>query len=327
MEVLLPLSNKGWQVVITSDMSDMLAQKENIQNTILKITIIATLVILLILLGFSAKITHPLKYIANQMETMDYEKLSIELSLTGSYKEINQLYSGYNKMLKRINNLIDTVSYERLRQKEAHFEALQSAINPHFLYNTLQSIYSLAILERTTDVEVVTIALSDMLEYITYEKSKQVLFSQELDYINNYLEIQRIRYNNNFTVEYHIEETAKSCLINKLLVQPIVENAINHGFSQLLKEGLLMIFAYVSADNLIIEIVDNGIGMDKEPLNHLIRRMNNPQIDNKHKSIGLSNIQERIHLKYGSDYGLTILSEAGAGTRVILKIPAQYQGR
>lgn len=326
LEEALPLNLHDWQVVITSDMSDMQQHLDSMHRTVITIVLISILLVSLMILYVSNRITWPLKYIAGQMATMNYDKLSQKLVPAESYKEISHLYDGYNNMLEKIQTLIDSVSYERLRQKEAHFEALQSKINPHFLYNTLQSIYSLAVLERNEDVETVTIALSDMLEYITYEKTEQVLFSQELVYMNSYLEIQRRRYNDKFSIEYHIEDNARSCLLNKLLVQPIVENAINHGFSQLLENGLLIISAYVSAHLLIIEVADNGIGMDMHTLSELIQRINTPTSDSSKKSIGLSNIQERIHMKYGPSYGLTIMSQEGSGTRVILRIPAQYEG-
>ncbi|WP_027295752.1 cache domain-containing sensor histidine kinase [Robinsoniella sp. KNHs210] len=322
LEVSLPLSFNDWQVVITSDMSDMQIRMENVHKTIYTIITSAVIITILIIMYLSAKITYPLKFMANQMENINYDNLTKKIHPADSYKEINQLYNGYNQMLNRIENLIDSVYFERLRQKEAHFEALQSKINPHFLYNTLQSIYSLAILERHSDVQIVTIALSDMLEYITYDNSDQIPFSEELAYIHNYLEIQKRRYSNKFIIEYHIEKDAELCLINKLLIQPIVENAINHGFSQLTANGQLIISANILNGMLTIEITDNGKGIDSDILELLTKQMNAPQKDEKHKSIGLSNIQERIHLKYGPGYGVTVHSKKGFGTKVILKIPA-----
>ncbi|MGN1141155.1 MAG: sensor histidine kinase [Oliverpabstia sp.] len=139
------------------------------------------------------------------------------------------------------------------------------------------------------------------------------------------MENQKIRFQNRFAVEYHIDEKARSCILNKLLIQPIVENAVNHGFSQLNKDGLLIISAYISANTLVIEVADNGIGMDEETLHRLLLNINNPNPESRKKSIGLSNIQERIHLKYGDGFGLTVSSQKSNGTRVSVRIPANYQ--
>lgn len=325
LQAIQPLSVHGWQVVITSELPNMYHQIAVTQRMIASVTFAAIILITILILFVSQRITYPLKMLTQQMSVLDYGHLSTKLHPVHSYQEIDFLYNGYNRMLNRIQSLIDTVSFERLRQKEAQFEALQSKINPHFLYNTLQSIYSLAILERNEDVGIVTIALSDMLKYITYGKSEQVPLSQELTYINNYLEIQRRRRNDKFVLEYHIDKSAERCLINKLMVQPIVENAINHGFHDLTENGLLIISANIDGNDLVVTITDNGAGINSETLSLLRERLANPDIDSAQKSIGLINIQERIHLKYGKEYGLTVNSSETEGTRITLRIPTRYE--
>lgn len=231
------------------------------------------------------------------------------------------LYDSYNEMRQRIEFLIYQVYYGKLRQKDAEYEALQSKINPHFLYNALQTIHSLAVLERHEDVETVTASLGEMLEYLVYEKDGQVYFQQELDYINSYTKIQQIRYSDSFSISMNITEEARRCVIHKLLIQPIVENAINHGLVDK-ENGELLISAWVGEEVLQIVVRDNGAGMDEQTLERLMKHVRSENRESKHKSIGLPNIQERLVLKYGSQYGISIKSEPGEGTEVIVRMPA-----
>lgn len=324
LENAVPLELNGWTLILTQDMSSLNAKISTIKRTIF-LTIIASLLIVFILSFILTKrITAPLANLSLHMEKMDYESLSRKMPSHVSYREVNQLYAGYNHMLGRIETLIDKVYYEQLRQKEAQYEALQARINPHFLYNTLQSISALAILGRNEEIETVSNALGGMLEYLTYEKNDQVPLSRELEYIKRYVQIQLLRYNNSFTVDYDIEPATLSCLLSKLLLQPIAENAIKHGLESKRSNGHLSIKTRLENDLLIIEVKDNGIGMDEETLKNLIDKTNTPDKNSVQKSIGLSNVQERIHLKYGTDYGISICSTLHSGTTVQLVIPAIY---
>ena len=320
-----PLNFNSWTLVLTTDLSGL---NDRIQNTRLTIFAFSALILAAAfgLIGLiTRRLTAPLANLSRQMEHIDYAALSQKMDSRYPYREVKQLYNGYNHMLERIEELIDKVYYEQLRQKDAQYEALQAKINPHFLYNTLQSISALAILGRNDDIETVTNALGGMLEYLTYEKSSEVLLSRDFDYIKNYIQIQQLRYNNRFIAGYEIDPRTLSCRVQKLLLQPMVENAIKHGLEQKQSGGHLFIRTFLKNDLLIIEVEDNGAGMDAETLEKLIRHMNLPDKDSSAKSIGLSNVQERIHLKYGPSYGITIQSRPKQGTTVTVTIPAIYQ--
>ena len=324
LEHSLPLELNDWNIILTTDLS-VLNQQVFLMKVIVLICAIGALLITFLLNYFLTKrIIQPLQILSQQMEQTDDRSLTQKLNSHFSYKEINQLYTGYNHMLERIDTLINEVYYEHLRQKDAQYEALQAKINPHFLYNTLQSISSLAILGRNDDIELVTNALGGMLEYLTYQKSSQVSLAQELDYVKRYVQIQQLRYNNRFITAYKIEPDTLSCQISKLLLQTMIENSIKHGLEEKLTGGRLYIQTKLQDGLLIIRIEDNGIGMDEETLKKLIKHTNSPDKNSSQKSIGLSNIQERIHLKYGKQYGITIQSAVQQGTTITVVIPAVF---
>lgn len=318
------LNFNNWNLVLTTDLSDLTSRIKNTQLVIFASATLALAATFGLSYFFTRRITAPLAALSRQMEHIDYKSLSQKVTFRYPYREIKQLYNGYNRMLERIEELIDKVYYEQLRQKEAQYEALQAKINPHFLYNTLQSISALAILNRNEDIETVTNALGSMLEYLTYEKSSEVLLSKDLDYIKNYVQIQQLRYNNRFITGYEIDPRTLTCHIQKLLLQPMVENAIKHGLEQKQSGGRLFLRTFLKNNLLIIEVQDNGAGMDEETLQQLIRRMNTSDKNSSKKSIGLSNVQERIHLKYGAGYGFTIQSTLNQGTTVTVTIPAIF---
>lgn len=323
------LSLNGWELVIVSDMSETTRQVNAMRTTVMVATLLTILLVVAASALVSTKITAPLKMLAGQMENMDYNALRQKLDDRFFYKEIERLYGGYNDMTDRIEGLIAEVYDEQLRQKDAKYEALQSKINPHFLYNTLQSIWSLAVLERNEDVVRAITALGEMLAYLTYENSDEVTLEKEMDYIRNYVDIQLYRMNDKFTVDYRLSEAAESCVVSKLLVQPVVENAILHGFGDMEEGGVLTIEAEAAGGDLVIRVRDNGKGMDETALDALRQGLYHSKKDSQHKSIGLSNIQERIRLKYGPGYGLEIESTPGMGTTIVLTVPARgdYPGK
>lgn len=315
-----PLDINNWRLVVLSDMVQLNKQLDYVQFIILSTTL---LTVLLMIAGSSivaVKVTKPLMILTDEMDQRNAGSVK-KLKKKHQLKEIGRLYDSYNAMNERIEFLIHQVYYGKLRQKDAEYEALQSKINPHFLYNALQSIHSLAVLERNEDVENVTAALGDMLEYLVYEKNDQVYFEQELNYISNYVKIQQVRYSDSFSVHMNVTEEARRCVMHKLLVQPIVENAINHGLTER-ASGNLEISAWVGEGVLQIVIRDDGVGMDEKTLERLQKHIRSENRESKHKSIGLPNIQERLVLKYGVQYGISVKSELGEGTEVILRMPA-----
>ena len=210
-------------------------------------------------------------------------------------------------------------------KKQAEIDALQSQINPHFLYNTLESIRGQAIEEEVEGIEKMVKALADIFRYSITNKNAMVTLEEELKNIANYLNIQQFRFNNKFIVINEIEEDTKNSLIPKLAIQPLVENAILHGLETKPGKGTLRIKTTSTLDSVLISIEDDGDGIDKETLDAinecLARGINSRNECHVKIGLGLININERIKLIFDDSFGLRIFSMKHMGTKVELRIP------
>ncbi len=240
-----------------------------------------------------------------------------------------------DKLEKMIKERLEKASleasrnYERnLLMKQADIASLQSQINPHFLYNTLECIRGQALLEGADDIAETTKALSRFFRYSISGKNGVALIRDEIENIKNYVTIQQYRFRGRFTLNINAgnEEGILDAVIPKLSLQPVLENAIIHGFSDITEGGIIDISIRKTGRNVIIEVSDNGKGMDPEMLDSLctkIRNSNSLANDNTgpHTGIGLENVDRRIKLFFGSEYGLSVNSCPKVGTDVELFIP------
>lgn len=219
--------------------------------------------------------------------------------------------------------------------KQTELTALQSQINPHFLYNTLECIRGQALMDDNLEIARMVEALGAFFRYSISRKGNLVTLKDELDNIDNYMLIQRYRFGNRFSMEVIIDEEdeeAYNCLIPRLIIQPIVENAIFHGLEERLEGGRVTIEVIVTEKTLIITVSDNGKGISREQLNKLnakIRsRDTNPEDgeagNQRNTGIALPNIHKRIQLLFGEEYGVDIYSTPGQGTDVEVTIPVNY---
>lgn len=248
-------------------------------------------------------------------------------SIKGS-DEISILDNHFSEMIRQINLLIDQNYIKTIHEREAQINALQSQINPHFLFNTLQIIDALALEDRCADVSELIQKLGDMFRYNIDENSnKYVKFSEELNSINNYFYILNVRFPDKFEIYYDIQEGTQDIYIIKFILQPIVENCFQHAFYDLSQKWEIKIKAKSEGNILIISVADNGIGMKEDKLKILIYSINenysNPSNEYTKIGIGLKNINKRLVLGYGDEYKLEIFSSPDKGTEVIIKIPAE----
>lgn len=227
-------------------------------------------------------------------------------------------------------------NYVEMFDKEAKLTALQSQINPHFLYNTLESIRGQALIDDNVEIAKMVEALSSFFRYSISRKGNLVTLRDELANIQNYMMIQRYRFNNRFSLEIFIDEEdeeAYDYLVPKLIIQPVIENAIFHGLEERLEGGKVEIEVIVTENNLILTVSDNGIGMDNKSLTELNNRIHaiNTAIEETekykelHTGIALPNIHKRIQLLFGKEYGLNVYSTLNQGTDVEIMIPANYE--
>lgn len=237
-----------------------------------------------------------------------------------------------NQLLLRLRGYMDREYSEKILRKQMEIKALQSQINPHFLYNSLDCIRGEALMQNAPNIAHMTKALSNLFRYSMSHDSSLVTFRAELEHVNNYMIVQQYRFNNKFTMHQQIEGTPDFNLLDyklpRMTLQPIVENSIIHGLETRMKPGNIWINAYATAQRVVITIEDDGSGLSQEKMNELNESLSRPvsqSMDQEDeyvpKSIALPNINERIKLTYGEEFGLQISSTLQLGTSVELTLP------
>ena len=264
----------------------------------------------------------PLENTVNALEKFSRGDFAVRLK-ENRCDEIGKLNRIFNKAIKEINELMQKVTQSEILNKEMEFKTLQSQMNPHFLYNTLDTINWLAFKEKQTEICNLVAAISSLIRASISNKKSIITIEHELDYVKNYIYIQHIRYKDRFDTIYDIDESLLKQAVPKLIIQPIVENAIIHGIENSKNKNLLYISVKRENECIIIIVKDTGIGMTDEKVSELLKEPLNAEGDEQkaHTNLGLYAVHKRIQLMYGDLYGLTVHSQAGEGTTVTLHIP------
>lgn len=314
----------GWFVVSLITQKVLLQQVQLIKRTIVVTLLVCLLLSILLSYLVTLSISKPLTRLKAVMNSFDEGSTDVYYSDTKK-DDIGLLGEIFNNMLHRMNYLINSIYKVELRnreeeahRKQAELDALQMQINPHFLYNTLDVIRWKVIEEENGEgvVSRMIAEFSDMLRLSTKRYGKLV----ELDHIKAYLKVISFSYMEDFTVLWDIEdESVRHCKITKLTLQPIVENAIVHGFAQTQKDKRITVKAYYSADSTVtVEIEDNGAGMEETGARKLQETLEH---GDGARGLGLRNVNERIRFSFGSEYGLRIRNKPGSGMKVEAVIP------
>ncbi len=269
--------------------------------------------------------------------------LNLCLKKNDSAVELLRQGAGKAALGKEINTLVSNclaqatkANYTLIHDKQAELAALQSQINPHFLYNILDSIRGQALIDNNKEIAMMVKALADFFRYSISRRGEMVTLREELANVKNYMTIQQYRFDNRFSLQIVIaeeDEIAYDFLIPKLIIQPIVENAIYHGLKNTVEGGVITIEINRTERNLILMISDNGEGMDFKSLEELNKRIKSPdQFYNEvredsslHSGIALPNIHKRIQLLFGEEYGLQVYSTQKLGTDVEILLPSNYE--
>ena len=308
----------GWVIVAVTPYSEIIADITNIRNSIILIGVICLLTTFLFSLLISAAITRPISRLERRMEAAEKGNLEV-VSQTYPSDEVGRLSQRMDSMLTRIKVLMQEVVSEQEAKRKSEMKALQAQINPHFLYNTLDSIVWMA---ETNNSEVVamTEALARLFRITLSRGEDQITLEQELEHVRNYLIIQSIRYVNKFDYQIDADESLFQYKVLKLILQPLVENSIYHGIKNKRQKGHISITAKSIDGRLLIEVSDDGIGMSPERAASLLHTAPGSGRD-RLSGIGVRNVHERIQLYYGPDYGLQFESSPGAGTTVKIWLP------
>ena len=274
----------------------------------------------------SMVLTRPIENLEADVKRIAQGELDITVRTSGSF-EVYHLGRSIQKMTVKIQRLMEAIIREQEEKRKSELDSLQAQITPHFLYNTLDIIVWMIEEERKQDAVRVVTALARLFR-ISLSKGKHIIsVEDELEHVRNYLIIQNLRFKDRFTYEFQIQEEVKRLSIIKLVVQPLVENAIYHGMDGMYGDGIITIRAYLQEGDLYISVKDNGMGMKKEQLEALLDYSQEVQTA-KGNGLGVRNVHERIRLYFGEAYGLVIRSELDVGTEVLIHLPAvEYKER
>lgn len=318
----------GWTVITSIPYNELIKSSVYIRNTIL-ITILFTLLIASILgIGLSSSIIKPIKGLQGMMKRVEKGDFSGQVKVL-SKDEIGELAQGFNKMLYRLEELVNEVYFSKIRetemlfrQKEIELKALQAQINPHFLFNSLETIRGMALESGEDNISDISAALAKLLRYNINNNSQTVMLAEEIHHTNVYLRIQKYRFDEKLEYEFLIPDWAKNQTIAKFSIQPIVENSFKHGIEPSSGKSKISITAIqISADAYIIKIQDNGIGISPKKLEEIRRNLRQKDVMEGGPGIGMVNVHRRIVHLFGEEYGISVQSSPGSGAVIIIRLP------
>lgn len=301
-----------WQIVSLISEENLYQELHNFRNMILLYGILLTIVLEIIAFFIYHSIYDPMNNILTTMRSIDEERSLVQRVVDDGNDEVHQVAVNFNELLDRIEELVKTVESEQEQKRETQFQLLQAQINPHFLFNTLNTLHFLALMNDDKPVGEGISALAKLLRNTITDQKDEVSVAEEIENLKNYIIIQKLRYGDLFETVYNIDEEVKDCKILKFLLQPIVENSILHAFEEDREHQLLTIRAQKYHHYLKISIGDNGKGFKPKERKNSNRNLSGIDIDN---------ISERIRLMYGEKYSMQIQSSIGFGTIVTLLLP------
>ena len=288
---------------------------------------IASLIVALIAIYFvTSRLISPIERLSWAISRQGRDELRFVNPYSDRKDEIGTLYLEYENMVTRMNEMVKTRYKDKLILLDSQMKSLEAGINSHFLFNTLESINSMAELDNNKNIATMSLALGNMFRYSIKTQSELVSLKDELEHVSDYISIQNIRFNGKFHFNEDIPKGLLSKKVLKLILQPLVENSLYHGLEYCTVGDTINLTASESEGNLIITVADNGKGMTDDTLSLIQARLDEePQFTElghrNNQSIGLKNIHSRIELYYGIEYGLSISSSLNNGTVITIKIP------
>lgn len=316
------LDNCDWRIVGVSYIDELVTGKVRDAIRIL-LAVIAFVLVTVFLSSFlmTHMISHPIQSLVKAMK--DFETNAEEFSyqpVHGS-REMIALSDSFAHMVERIQDLMEKVRREEITLRKTELKALQAQINPHFLYNTLDAIGWMCEEERSRDAVEMVNALARLFRISISKGHELIPIEKEVEHARSYLMIQNFRYKNQFTYSFDIEERCLPYFCNKITLQPIIENAIYHGINRMVDEGRIVIRIYEEGEDIVFSVTDNGVGMSPEQCVNILKSEPGDQ-----NGIGIKNVNDRIKIYFGEEYGITIESELDAGTSVSIRMPKVEEG-
>lgn len=309
----------GWKIVAVTPVTDIIDSYSHMKIFTIFILFFGILVLTIINIVVSSRITNPIIRLERKVKKFEEGVRNIDFSTEiGSY-EVKHLGKAINSMVEQMDLLMKNIVKEQEIKRKTELDALQAQINPHFLYNTLDSIVWMIESERYDGATTMVTALARFFR-ISLSKGRNIItLRDELLHVENYLTIQNIRYKNKFNYRIEVDEEILDCASIKLIVQPLVENAIYHGMEFMDGDGEILVKAYKNNGNISIDVIDNGLGMPEEIVKTLLK--GDKKRKGKGSGVGLRNVNERLKLYFGKEYGLEVFSEPDEGTTIRINIP------
>jgi two-component system, sensor histidine kinase YesM len=320
------ISLTGWKLVSLIPYKQATNKINAIFNKLFIVQIVSFTIFLILMTYFLRTITKPIVRLGNVADLVQQGNLNIRSHIQ-SKDEIGRLSASFDQMLNRINDMIRDITDTQERKRKAELDMLQAQINPHFLFNVLNSIRMKVMVKGDKESANMISSLSKLLR-MTISKDKEIItFQEEVQIVLDFINIMNMRQKEKVNVEITIHEEANLIMIPRFILQPIIENSIIHGLNQ--SAGKIIVNAEMTENEVIIIIEDNGGGMDEQTLFQLRRKLihsntldNSTSKNNKgFSSIGISNVYERMYMTFGQEFKMDIKSELGKGTQVIMSIP------
>lgn len=317
---VIPLKTVDWTLISLSEDERHNEQLLNLRNITIVILAVILSVITTLSILVARGISKPVKELVQSMEKFGAGDFSVYATV--KYKdEIGQLRGSFNKMVSDMEHLVHNVCEEKSLKQQAQIKALQMQINPHFLYNTLDTIQWLANMHDEKDIAEVTRSLGYLMRFSLLEQ-ELISFEEELDAVEAYIRIQKYRYGQELKIDIDVEEEVLYERVPCHIILPLLENAIEHGLSNKASDKQVKVTGSMKKNVMCLQIIDNGIGIQQEKIDDIM----NGKLEQKkgnHMSIGIQNVNKRLKLKYGEAYGLRLKSREGEGTCVSIVIPVE----
>lgn len=312
------MESVDWKIINLVDKKEITGQAD--QVIIIGLYMILAMIALFLLFSifFFRGLIRPINDLIIGMKNIEKEQLDSRVTISGN-KEISHLSISFNAMANRIESLVNENKIKESQKVRAEVEALQSQINPHFIVNVLTSIRFMALMSKNEGIKNMSERLMQILNASFRDSRRFARVEDELELVKSYVYIMQIRYGNSFDVTYSIDESLLKEKMLKLILQPIVENSITHGLSEKEGQGNLSIKVYRSGADICIEVMDDGVGINPDVVNHILE-INHMDKDEK-THIGLANVHWRIVLHHGESYGLKIESQRGSYAKIIYRLP------
>lgn len=315
----------GWIVVGVSMVSELMRRADEARKIYLLIALALFMAALALAYLLSDEITKPVKSLEKSMKEVEKGNFAPAVMEVREENEIGHLTRNFNMMTEEIRKLMEQRDQEQQIKRKSELKALQAQINPHFLYNTLDSIIWMAEWGKNQEVVRMTSSLAKLLRRSISNEQEAVTVAEEVEYTETYLTIQKMRYKDKLEYEILVDPEILQETVIKLILQPLVENAIYHGIKYKEGKGLIRIRGFQQNERMILQVQDDGKGMEPETLAHIFEKHTR---DTRSNGVGLNNVNERIQLCYGDDYGISFRSSPGEGTEATITLPfGREEGR